>query len=172
MRCPPLRCNRPPSGGGKSGMTSSAIYQDEIQVILDDPVPSGNISSHELVTVAALGGKAGTRDPVDLALLSAAAHKEDLRHYQQLEYAPPDPEFARSISRVRHLDSGREIMIARGDLDSILYLCRAGEAGRYHADLQADLEDVHGYRAVGVARGALLDDGSEEWQYLGFIPVK
>lgn len=153
-------------------MTRSALNQEEIQVILDDPMPSGNISAHELMIAAALGAKAGTQDPVDLALLGAAAHKEDLRHYQQLDYVPPDPEFSRSISRIRHLDSGREMMIARGDLDSILYLCRAGEAGRYHADLQADLEDVHGYRAVGVAKGVLQDDGSEEWHYLGFIPVK
>ena len=153
-------------------MIHSAYYPGDIQVILDDPVPNGDIMEHELLVAAALGARRGTHDPVDLALLSVAAHQEDLRHYQQLEYAPPDPEFARSISRVRHLDSGREMMIARGDLDSILYLCRAGEAGRYHADLQADLEDVHGFRAVGVAKGIPRDDGSEEWQYLGFIPVK
>jgi Ni/Fe-hydrogenase 1 B-type cytochrome subunit len=153
-------------------MTRTADYQGEIQVILDDPMPSSGTSLHELLVAAALGARTGTDDPVDLALLSAAAHKEDLRHYQQLEYSPPDPEFARSISRVRHLDSGRELLIARGDLDSILYLCRAGESWRYRADLLADIEEVHGFRAVGVAKGVPLAGGGEEWQYLGFVPVK
>ena len=153
-------------------MTRTADYQGEIQVILDDPMPSSGTSLHELLVAAALGARTGTDDPVDLALLGAAAHKEDLRHYQQLDYSPPDPEFARSISRVRHLDSGRELLIARGDLDSILYLCRAGESWRYRADLLADIEEVHGFRAVGVAKGVPQAAGGEEWQYLGFIPVK
>lgn len=153
-------------------MTRKADYQGEIQVTLDDPVPYGDTSLHELQLAAALGARAGTGDPVDLALLSVAARHEDLRHYQQLEYSPPDPEFARSISKVRHLDSGEEMLIARGDLDSILYLCRAGESGRYRADLLADIEGVHGFKAVGVAKGAAVTDADEEWQYLGFIPVK
>lgn len=153
-------------------MTRTANNPGEIQVILDDPVPDSGISLHELVVTAALGARIGTDDPVDLALLSSAAQLEDLRHYQQLEYSPPDPEFVRSISRIRHLDSGQEMMIARGSLDSILYLCRPGESGRYRADLRADIEEVHGFKAVGVAKGTRLPGGGEEWQYLGFIPVK
>lgn len=153
-------------------MSSSVYYSGDITVLLDDPVPNGDVSQHELLVTAALGSRRGTHDPVDLALLSAAAHKEDLRHYQQQSYTPPDKEFARSITRVRQLDSGSEILIARGDLDSILYLCRAAESGRYRAGLLADLEDVHGFRAVGVAKCVSAGEEGEKWQYLGFIPVK
>jgi len=154
-------------------MSRKSTRQAEIRVNLDDPVPYGAATPAELLLAAALGARAGTDDPVDLALLSAAARQEDLRHYQQLAYTPPDPDFCRSISHIRHLDSGREELIARGDLDSILYLCRAEEAGRYRADLLADLEEVHGYRAVGVAKGSgPAIDGKEDWRYLGFVPVK
>ncbi|HZV80855.1 MAG TPA: cytochrome b/b6 domain-containing protein [Geobacteraceae bacterium] len=154
-------------------MSREAEHQGEIQVTLDTPVPYGNVSPHELLLAAALGARAGTHDPVDLALFKAAAHMEDLRHYQNLAYTPPDPVFCRSISRVRHLGSGREELIARGNLDSILYLCRAEQAGRHRADLIADLEETHGFQAVGVAKGTVsAADGHEEWSYLGFVPVK
>jgi len=154
-------------------MTRKVNHHGDIRVSLDTPVPYGETSMSELLIAVALGAPAGTKDPVDLALLSAAAKLEDLRHYQLMEYSPPDPDFARSISRIRHMESGREELVARGDLDSILYLCRAEEAGRYRADLLADLEETHGYRAVGVAKGGgTLADGSEEWRYLGFVPVK
>lgn len=153
-------------------MTRKANHQEDIQVTLDTPVPYGDVPPRELLLAAALAARAGTSDPVDLALLSAAARQEDLRHYQQVSYTPPDPAFVRSISRVRHLDSGREELIARGDLDSILYLCRAEQAGRHRADLLSDIEEIHGFRSVGVAKGIESPDGREEWRYLGFIPVK
>jgi len=153
-------------------MTRKANHNGEIRVDIDNPVPYGDTGANELLIAAALGAPAGTDDPVDLALLSVAAKLEDLRHYRQVSYEPPDQSFSRSISRVCQMESGQESMIARGDLDSILYLCRAEEAGRYRADLLADLEELHGYRAVGVAKGIPQADGSEAWRYLGFIPLK
>jgi Ni/Fe-hydrogenase b-type cytochrome subunit len=154
-------------------MTRDDTQSPAIVITLADPVPFGHVSSHDLLLCAALGARSGTQDPVDLALLSAAARTEDLRHYQQLEYAPPDAEFQRSITRVRHLDSGHEQVIARGDIDSILYLCRIEEGGRYRAGVQAGIKEVHGFRSVGVALGEGAGaDGKETWQYLGFIPVK
>jgi Ni/Fe-hydrogenase b-type cytochrome subunit len=97
----------------------------------------------------------------------------DLRHYQQLAYTPPDPHFKRSIVRIRNLDTGQEELIARGNLESILYLCRAGESTRYHAGLEADMQEVNGFRVIGVAHASgSQPDGGEQWQFLGFIPVK
>lgn len=154
-------------------MTGIASQQADFVVTLDEPVPYGQVSPRDLLVAAALGARAGTQDPVDLALLSAAARKEDLRHYQQLAYTPPDAEFQRSITRVRHLDDGREQLIARGDIDSILYLCRIEEGSRYRAGVQAGIEEVRGFRPVGVAIGEGSGaDGKEVWQYLGLIPVK
>jgi len=147
--------------------------EDGIHVSLGTPIAFGGEKSRDLLLAAALGARAGTRDPVDLALLSAASHKEDLRHYQQLAYTPPDPQFKRSIARIRNLDTGREELIARGNLESILYLCRAGEATRYHAGMEGDLHEVDDFRVIGVAHGfGPRPDGEEQWQFLGFIPVK
>ena len=147
--------------------------KEDIHVSLGSPVVFGGEEGRDLLVAAALGSRAGTRDPVDLALLSAASRQEDLRHYQQLAYTPPDPHFRRSIARIRHMDTGREEMIARGDLESILYLCRAGEATRYHAGMQAGLHEMDDFRVIGVAHGfGPQPDGGEQWQFLGFIPVR
>ncbi|HEY5975092.1 MAG TPA: Ni/Fe-hydrogenase, b-type cytochrome subunit [Geobacteraceae bacterium] len=154
-------------------MTGIAAEGAELRVELGDPEPFTGTSSRELLVAAALAARAGTGDPVDLALLSAAAHKEDLRHYQQLDFTPPAPDSRQSITRIRHLDTGAEELIARGALESILYLCRESEATRYRAELEAGLENLHGFRAVAVARGSGPQaDGSEAWQFLGVIPLK
>jgi len=151
----------------------SAPSEEGIHVSLGTPMAFGGQKNRDLLVVAALGARAGTRDPVDLALLSAASRKEDLRHYQQLAYTPPDPHFKRSITRVRHLDTGREELVARGDLDSVLYLCRAGESIRYHAGKEAGLQEMDKFQTVGVAHCVGPQPaGGEEWQFLGFIPVK
>jgi Ni/Fe-hydrogenase b-type cytochrome subunit len=145
----------------------------DIRVVLGTPVAYGEESKRDLMVAAALASRVGTTDPVDLALLGAASHTEDLRHYRQLEFTPPDREFGRSITRIRHLDTGREEMIARGDLESIFYLCRPPESTRYHAGLQADLHENDNFKTVAIAHCAdCQTDGCESWEYLGFIPVK
>lgn len=146
--------------------------QDEIRVDLGEPVPFAGEKRRELLVAAALGAPVGTRDPADLALLSAAAHKEDLRHYQQLGFTPLKPPWRYSITRMRRVGTDREELIARGEVDAILYLCRADESTRYRADLQSDLKLLHGYRALGVARGSVAEDGSEGWSFLGYIPIR
>ena len=123
-------------------MTVKKIPEDEIRVELGDPVPFAGEKRRDLMLAAALGAPFGTTDPVDLALLSAAARKEDLRHYEQLGYTPPTPEQRLGIARVRRVGSGEEELIARGELDAILYLCRPDQSTRYHAELQAGEEDA------------------------------
>lgn len=151
----------------------NAPAKEDIHVSLGMPMAFGGEKSRDLLVAAALAAPAGTQDPVDLALLSAASRQEDLRHYQQLSYTSLDPQFKRSITRIRHLDSGREEMIARGNLESILYLCRAGESTRYHACKEADLLELDNFRAIGVAHGfGSQSAGGEKWEFLGFIPVK
>jgi len=151
----------------------NAPSEEGIHVSLGTPMTFGGQKNRDLLVAAALGARSGTRDPVDLALLSAAAHKEDLRHYQQLAYTPPDPQVKPGTARIRHFDTGQGELIARGDLDSILYLCRAGESIRYHAGKEAGLLEMDKFRTVGVAHCVGPQPaGGEEWQFLGFIPVK
>ena len=148
------------------------IPKAEIRVELGEPVPFAGEKRRELLVAAALGAPLGTRDPVDLALLSAASSKEDLRHYEQLGFTPIEPQWPRSIARVRRVDTGEEQLLARGELNAILYLCRSDESTRYRAELQAEIKLLHGFRALGVAQGATMPDGSESWRFLGYIPIR
>lgn len=148
------------------------LPEKEIRVELGDPVPFAGEKRRELLVAAALGAPVGTRDPVDLALLSAASGKEDLRHYELLGFTPADPLFPRSIARVRRADTGEEWLLARGEIEAILYLCRPDEATRYRAELQAEIKLLHGFRALGVARGTIGADGGEKWSFLGYLPVR
>ena len=153
-------------------MTVNKNPEDEIRVELGDPVPFAGEKRQELILAAALGAPFGTSDPVDLALLSAAARKEDLRHYEQLGFIPPAPGQRLGIARVRRVGSDKVELIARGEQDAILYLCRPDQATRYHAELQAGEERLHGFRALALARGTVLPDGSEKWLFLGHIPLR
>ncbi len=148
------------------------IPESEIRIELEDPVPFGRRKRRELLIAAALGAPFGTDDPVDLALLSAASKKEDLRHYEQIAFTPLEPRLARSVARVRRVDSGEEALIARGEVDGILYLCHPDEATRYRAEMQAEMRMTHGFRALGIGRGSVAPDGSERWDFLGYIPVR
>ena len=153
-------------------MSIYEIPEEEIRVELGDPVPFAGVKRRQLLLAAALGAPFGTTDPVDLALLSAASRKEDLRHYEQIGFTPLEPQLRRSIARVRRVGAEQEELIARGEVDAILYLCRPDEATRYRAELQAEMKMTHGYRALGVARGSIAPDGSESWSFLGYIPVR
>jgi Ni/Fe-hydrogenase 1 B-type cytochrome subunit len=153
-------------------MTADRERQADVRAELGEPVPIGEGTRRELLLAAALGAPLGTEDPVDLLLLGAAAHTEDLRHYEQVEYTPLDPVLCESVVRVRRAGTGEEMLVARGDLDAVLYLCRADEATRYRADLRADMKMLHGFRPLGVARGRMLPDGREQWTFLGYIPLR
>ncbi|HBG04267.1 MAG: iron hydrogenase [Geobacteraceae bacterium GWC2_58_44] len=144
----------------------------EVRVELGEPVPFAGKKRRELLIAAALGAPFGTRDPVDLALLSAASRKEDLRHYEQLGFTPLKPQLPRSIARIRRVDTGEEWLLARGELETILYLCHSDQATRYRAELQAEMKMLHGFRALGVAQGGTGPDGSESWSFLGYIPLR
>jgi Ni/Fe-hydrogenase b-type cytochrome subunit len=154
-------------------VSGRAAKREDIRVELGTLFPAGGEERRDLLLAAALGAKAGTHDPVDLALLSEAARKEDLRHYQQLAFTPPDPDFHCSIARLRHLDTGEVETIARGSLDAILYLCRASEADRHRAGLQGGMRQLHGFRPLAVARAPGAEEaGREKWEFLGYIPVR
>lgn len=153
-------------------MTDNTIPEEEIRVELGDPVPFAGEKRRDLLLAAALGAPFGTSDPIDLALLSVASRKEDLRHYEQLGYTPPTPEQRMSIARVRRVGSDEEELIARGELSTIMYLCRPDQSTRYRADLQVGLKMLHGFRTLAVAQGTVQPDGSEKWLFLGHIPLR
>ena len=148
------------------------LPEAEIRVELGDPVPFAGEKRRELLVAAALGAPFGTRDPVDLALLSAASRKEDLRHYEQLGFTPLQAQRPRSIARVRRAGTAEEWLLARGEIEAILELCRPDEPTRYRAELQAEMKLLHGFRALGVAQGTLGADGGESWSFLGYLPIR
>jgi Ni/Fe-hydrogenase 1 B-type cytochrome subunit len=142
-----------------------------VRVELGDPVPFAGVHRSELLIAAALGAPFGTQDPVDLALLSAASRKEDLRHYEQTAFTPLDQLWPRSIAKIRRVDTDEEWFLARGDLEAILDLCHSDEPTRYRAELQAEIKLLHGFSPLGVARGT-GPDGGESWQFLGYLPIR
>jgi len=145
---------------------------EDIRVELGEPVPFAGEKRDELMLAAALGARIGTDDPVDLALLSVAARKEDLRHFEQLGHTPPTPEDRIGITRFRRTGSDRVELIARGELDAILYLCRPDQSTRYRAAIQTGEKMLHGFRSLAVAHGSIMPDQSEKWTFLGYIPVR
>lgn len=153
-------------------MSVYELPEAAIRVELGDPVPYAGEKRSRLLIAAALGAPFGTRDPVDLALLSAASRKEDLRHYEQLAFTPLEPERPRSLARVRRVDTGEEWLLARGELEAILELCRSDDSIRYRAELQAEIKLRHGFRALGVAQGTTAPDGGESWSFLGYLPIR
>ncbi|WP_338270896.1 Ni/Fe-hydrogenase, b-type cytochrome subunit [Geobacter sp. 60473] len=153
-------------------MSEHETPEGDIRIELGDPAPFAGEKKRELLVAAALGAPFGTTDPADLALLGAASRKEDLRHYEQTGYAPLDPGLNYSIARVRRAGTAREELIARGGLNSILYLCRADESTRYRAEMEAGERMVHGFRPLAVAHGEPLSEGGEKWTFLGFVPLR
>lgn len=154
-------------------MGAHRTAENGIRVELGDAVPFGEENRRHLVLMAALGAPVGTADPVDLVLLSAAARKEDLRHYQQLGCTPFDSGLRYGTTRVRRLGSPREQKIARGNLEAILELCHPDEATRFRAEQQAEMRLVQEFRPLAVA---VADSGGGEqdgaWRFLGYLPVR
>ncbi len=153
-------------------MTDKEMPQTEVRVELGDPVPFAGERRRDLLVAAAIGAPLGSTDPADLALLAVASHKEDLRHYEQLACTPFDPELRYAVARVRRVGTTKEELIARGQLDAILYLCHPDQATRYRADIQAGEKMLHGYRPLAVAHGTPLPEGGEKWTFLGYIPLR
>jgi Ni/Fe-hydrogenase 1 B-type cytochrome subunit len=150
-----------------------SFYQiGDIRVELGDPVPFGVEKKREVVITAALGAPFGTTDPVDLALLSAASRKEDLRHYEQLSFTPLEPETGYSVAHVHKLETKQEEVIARGELETILAICHPDEAVRYRAELQSHLAMHHGYGALGIAKRSTSPGGATAWSLTGYIPIR
>jgi Ni/Fe-hydrogenase b-type cytochrome subunit len=154
-------------------MKTTTDSDSGIHILLGPPVPFGMVKARDLLAATALASRAGTDDPVDLALLGAASHNEDLRHFQQHEFSPPTPEYPHSISSIRHLDTGREELIARGTLESILTLCRLSEYELFQARLQSSRYEGDGYKIIAVAHCAGEQHGKDApWEFLGFVPVR
>lgn len=148
------------------------IPREEIRVELGSPVPFAGEPRRELLLAAALGAPIGTTDPVDLALLGAASRKEDLRHFAQTGYTLPAPGVRRSIARVRHMETGEEELIARGEVEAVLSLCPPDEAERCRAEMKGGLRLPRGFRPLAVAHTTLSGDGEKRWSFLGYLPVR
>ena len=153
-------------------MSIYELPQSEIRVELGKPVPFAGEKRRELLVAAALGAPFCTGDPVDLALLSAASSKEDLRHYEQLGFTPVEAKHPRSIARLRRTGTKEEWLLARGEIESVLELCHPDESTRFRAELQAEMNLLHGYRVLGVAQGSVGTEGGENWKFLGYVPIR
>ncbi|HJV33762.1 hypothetical protein [Geomonas sp.] len=143
---------------------------NETRVELGEPVPYEGEKRRPLLIAAALGAPMGTTDPLDLALLKAASHK-DLGDYEQLACATLDPASRHSVARVRRVGSEVERLIARGELQAMLDLCGC-EKGSGYRKLPGEMKMLEGFRELAVATCTVGGSGEQAWRFLGYVPFR
>jgi H+-transporting ATPase len=124
--------------------------------------PSGT-GERDLLVAAALASRSEDRDPIDLAVLSAAG--PDVPADRVTRFQPFDPVSKRTEARV---DGGSPYRVSKGAPQVIERLCEADPA-------TAEVRDVverfaaRGYRSLGVARADGDEDG--DWRLLGVLAL-
>ncbi|QUR69968.1 plasma-membrane proton-efflux P-type ATPase [Mycobacterium spongiae] len=117
-------------------------------------------SDQDLLQVAALASRAEDNDPIDAAVLAAAAASPDGSVEQ---FTPFDPVSKRAEALVRDA-AGRRFRVCKGAPQVIAALCERDSAAGQVAGV-VDRFAGHGYRSLGVARTD--DDGA--WRVVGVL---
>ncbi len=147
---------------------TGTLTQNKLQV--SDPRPitvQGAVSIGDLLGAAALASRAEDRDPIDLAVLAAAADQTPPFHVT--DFTPFDPVTKRSEALCDGSDG--ELRFTKGAPQAVFGLLAADDPHHDDVDqaVQTIVDDLasRGYRALGVAKQP--DGGS--WQYLGILPL-
>jgi len=137
-------------------------------VAIHEPVDAEQAKPQEVLALCAAAARNGSGDPVDLAIVHSASSRGGSIPFEQGSWSGPSPERRYSLAQLRRVTDGREIRVARGDLESILTLTAAsGERReRIHKSL-AGLEN-EGFVGVGVA----VAENGGAWRLGGVVPVR
>ncbi len=130
-----------------------------------DPWRAAGVSESELIAAAALASRAEDRDPIDLAVLAAAADRRVVVGGQVEQFTPFDPVSKRTEARVDGGD-GTRFRVSKGAPQVITALCPPG-ASSEAANRRVEQFAGQGYRSLAVARTE--PDGS--WRLLGVLPL-
>jgi len=138
------------------------------RVAVHDPIDAGASDAANLLVLCAAAARNGSDDAVDLAIVRSAIEAGGAVPFEQGSWSGPSPERKYAVAELRHLPDGRDLRVARGDLDGVLALAGASEGRRSEArHAVAALRD-EGYVPVGVATSGA--DG--RWRFEGIVPVR
>ena len=119
------------------------------------------VAEQDLLGAAALASRAEDNDPIDLAVLTAAADQPPAVRVEQ--FTPFDPVSKRTEALVRNFD-GHTFRVSKGAPQIIAALCDRDGAATQVSDV-VDGFASHGYRSLGVAR----TDGDDIWRLMGVL---
>ncbi|MGO0123215.1 plasma-membrane proton-efflux P-type ATPase [Desulfothermobacter acidiphilus] len=119
------------------------------QLTLAGLSPLGEYTEEEVLRWAALSSQEADQDPIDLAILSAAAERSiQLEPYRQVSFVPFDPQKKRTEAVVEA--DGRRFQVMKGAVQTIAALTRTDlEKLRREMETYA----AKGYRTLAVAVG-------------------
>ena len=114
-------------------------------------IPLPGFTKADVVRFAAYASRAANQDPIDQAILTAAAQTNVQARSEDavLSFVPFDP-MRRRTDAVVQLD-GRTVHVAKGALDAIADLCRLSAAATAGLRALAQEEADRGYRTLAVA---------------------
>lgn len=138
----------------------------------------GSVSMRRLLTMAAVSPETST-DAVDLALRHAVRNimpGEQARTIPAEDFTPPS-ERKYSIARVNDFvvtaGTRRDMVIVRGDLESVMNVAQPSREIRTLLRKNAQMAGTRGYRCLAVAAAVVNEDGTPgPFQMEGFINVR
>ncbi|QQE11663.1 plasma-membrane proton-efflux P-type ATPase [Planctomycetota bacterium] len=136
------------------------------KLTLGEPSPVENISSDELIYIAALASKAEDQDAIDLAILDALSEPSILEHDKQTHFTPFDPISKRTEAEITTTTS--TFHVTKGAPQVVLNLCEISEDLHQNITSQVDQLASQGYRTLGVAK---TSDAQKNWEFLGLLPL-
>ena len=144
------------------------IEKGSYRVAVHDPLDAEQAKPQEVLALCAAGARNGSGDPVDLAIVHSASSRGEAIPFEQGSWNGPGPERRYSLAQLRRVTDGREIRVARGDLESILTLTAASAERRERCHKSLAPLESEGFVGVGVA----VAENGGAWRFEGIVPVR
>ena len=147
---------------------TDVIEKGSYRVAVHDPVDAEQISPQQVLALCAAGAQNGSGDPIDLAIVHSASSHGETIPFEQGSWSAPTPERPYSLAQLRRVTDGREIRVARGDLESVLTLTGASAERRQRIHKSLASLESKGFVGLGVAAA----ENSGAWRLEGVVPVR
>ena len=144
------------------------IEKGSYRVAVHDPVDAEQANPQQVLALCAAGARSGSGDPVDLALVHSASSRGQAIPFEQGSWSGPSPQREYSIAQLRRVTDGRQIRVARGELESILTLTAASPEQRKHSHQSLASLENEGFVGLGVA----VAENGGAWRFAGIVPVR
>jgi Ni/Fe-hydrogenase b-type cytochrome subunit len=144
------------------------IEKGSYRVAVHEPVDAEQTTPQEILALCAAGARNGSGDPVDLAIVHRASSRGEAIPFEQGSWSGPNQERRYSLAQLRRVTDGREIRVARGDLESILTLTDASAERRARCRKALAPLESEGFVGVGVAAA----ENAGAWRLAGIVPVR